>query len=78
MSEEAMTIVYTYFLQYVISFILNGECIPNARGNTCSTKGTSLEAIGTASNTMDPADWISVFISLLMKGDRKATVGHLC
>lgn len=56
---------YTYLCQSVISFILNGEWIPNARGNTCSTKGTTLEAIGTASNTMDPADWLTVFISIL-------------
>lgn len=61
-----------FLLQYVISFILNGGCAPNARGTTCSTKGARLEAIGTASNTVDPADWISLFISPLMKGDRKS------
>lgn len=60
-------VVFLVLLQYVISFILNGGCIPDARGSTCSTKGSRLEAIGTASNTVDPADWISLFISLLMK-----------
>lgn len=34
-------------------FIVHGEWFPNARSNTCSTKGTRLEAIGTASNTVE-------------------------
>lgn len=64
--------VGVFLLQYVISFILNGGCAPNASGTTCSTKGARLEAIGTASNAVDPADWVGLFISPLMKGDRKS------